>query len=117
MRSFLILGGLKRHVKDFKMMFLDEYVLYVFYGKNYRYNLRLRFLSNMLFCVLFKARKKICMTKYELSNMDEYVMHDVRNYQYPPTMIFVMNVILYVLKRKMGYCDLCSGCLMDIISC
>ena len=88
-RAFLILGGLKRHVKDFKM----------------------------LYWVLFKTRKKICVTKYELSNMDEYVMHDVRNYQFPPMMIFAMNVILYVLKRKMGYCDFCSRCLMDVISC
>ena len=28
--------------------------------------------------------------------MDDYVMHDLRNYQYVPMMRFVMNVVLYV---------------------
>ena len=39
------------------------------------------------------------MTKYELGNMDEYVvMHDVRNYQIASMMRFVINVVLYTFS-------------------
>ena len=33
MQAFLTLGGYKLHVKDLRMTFFNEYVLYVCYGK------------------------------------------------------------------------------------
>ena len=45
-----------------------------------------------------KLEKEYAQLKYELGNMKEYVMHDVKNYQYTPTMRYVMNVVLYASR-------------------
>ena len=79
--AFLTLGVYKMHVKDFGRVFLDEYVLYVSYCKITAMPLSWDFWEACYLMYYAKRDREYAWLEYELGNMDEYVMHDVGNYQ------------------------------------
>jgi len=84
------------HVKDFIKAFLDEYALYVSYGKIIVLPLSWDIWEACYLMYYAQIEREYAWLEYEFDNMNEYVTHYVINYQNAPMMRLLMNVVLYV---------------------
>lgn len=68
------------HIKDFERVFLDEYILYVCYGKSTIMLQDWDFKVVCYFMYYAKLEGEYACLEYELDNMDEYVRNNVKSY-------------------------------------